>query len=221
MRRFAALALSMIVLPALAGQVNLAPSSFVLASNAGPQALTLSNPGSEKVTYQVSALALSETSDGQVMLTPSHDLLISPTLREVQPHTRQTIRIINLKPSETAKYYRLSVRELPPPHNPLKTGMQLLVSYLVPVAYEPANAAPAQLTAHLEADGSILVSNHGGRRAAINAVGPVDGKPWRAGAMGWVLPEGALRYSFPGVKLTHGQSIQIIDGKQPVTLTIE
>jgi fimbrial chaperone protein len=221
MRRFAALALSLLALPALAGQVNLVPSSFVLSSNAGPQALTLSNPGSEKVTYQVSALALTETSDGKVTMTPSHDLLVSPPLLEIQPHSRRTIRIANVRPSATPTYYRLSVREVPPPHDPKKKGMQLLVSYMVPVAYEPANAAPAQLVAHLEADGTLLVSNHGGRRAAINAVGPVDVKPWRAGAMGWVLPGAALRYSFPGVKLTHGQLIQVIDGKQPITLTVE
>lgn len=221
MRRLAALALSFLALPVFAGQVNLVPSSFVLASNAGPQALTLSNPGSEKVAYQVSALALTETADGQVTMTPSHDVLVSPPLLDIQPHSRRTIRIANVHPSTTPTYYRLSVRELPPPHDPTKKGMTLLVSYMVPVAYEPANAAPAHLSAHLESDGSLLVSNHGGRRAAINAVGPVDGKPWRAGAMGWVLPGGALRYSFPGVKLTRGQSIQVIDGKQPVTLTIE
>jgi fimbrial chaperone protein len=221
MRYLVALALSLLTLPAVAGQVSLAPSSFVLASNAGPQSLTLSNPGDEKVTYQVTALAMTNSLDGHITLTPSHDLLVSPPMLEIKPHSRRTIRIANMHPSSSPTYYRLSVRELPPPHNPLKTGMQLLVSYLVPVAYEPANAAPAQLVARLEADGSLLVSNHGGHRAAINAVGPVNGKPWRAGAMGWVLPGGALRYSFPGVKLTHGQSIQVIDGTQPITLTIE
>lgn len=221
MRCFAVVALSLLALPVFAGQVRLAPSSFVLTSNAGPQSLTLSNPGDESVRYQVTALIMRNTPDGQVTLTPSHDLLVSPPMLEIKPHSRRTIRIANVHPSATPTYYRLSVRELPPPRNPLKTGMQLLVSYLVPVAYEPANAAPAQLTARLESDGSLLVSNHGGRRAAINAVGPVDGKPWRAGAMGWVLPGGALRYSLPGVKLAHGQSIQVIDGKQPITLTVE
>lgn len=223
MRRFAfSFVFSLLALPALAGQVDLAPSSFVLSSNAGPQVLTLSNPGSEKVTYQVTALSMTETASGQMTLTPSHDLLISPSLREIQPHSRQTIRIANIHPSATPTYYRLSVRALPPPRDPtIKKGMILLVSYMVPVAYEPANAAPAQLTAHLEGDGSLLVSNHGGRRAAINAVGPADGKPWRSGALGWVLPGGALRYSFTGVKLTHGQAIQVVDGQQPVTLVVE
>ena len=43
----------------------------------------------------------------------------------------------------------------------------------------------------------IEFANAGGRAAKLSVMGPIDGTPWNAGLVGWVLPGSAMRFAVP------------------------
>lgn len=196
---------------AFASNVGISPTHIISVPSSAAQTVTLENRADTPTTYQLLGVAWSQ-SGGEDVLEKSGDLLFSPTMLTVAPKSKRVVRLINNHPRPGQNtYYRLLARELPPAQD-AKSGKQaslaVLVTYSLPVAFEPASAATPVVEAHLH-DGKLWLANTGGSHASITGLAQQGSKAWQEGALGWVLPGASMPYGLPKAGLKVGDTVAI------------
>lgn len=212
------LALSTIV---SAGQVYVSPVIINVDATTKTQAVQITNPGTEAVTYQATLLKWTQV-EGENVLTPTEEVLASPLIIKIEGGQKRALRFMRMSMNPTiGQFYKLQLRELPSDVKPEETkgmsgAVRIYYNLLIPVGFQPKGASPAHLSATTK-NGKLFIHNDGETAFVVRAVGPANEKPWKEGALGWVLPHGGLVYP---VDVKAGQSITLSDGKSQ-TLTVQ
>jgi fimbrial chaperone protein len=164
-----ALALIAAAAPAAASSFAVDPTLIQLSPRASSSLLAVKNESPQAVTLQVSAFAWAQSSDGEMQLQPTDDIVFFPALLTLQPGEQRRIRIGTTAAlgSSLERSYRLFVEELPPER---RAGDTTVVSVLtkmgIPIFLQPSTtkaqaglrnlaASGGAFSFHLENTGSV------------------------------------------------------------------
>jgi len=110
--------------------------------------IVVENQSDEILMVQATMNSWTQENGKHDLIAPTEDLIVSPPIFKVQPKSRQTVRIANLKKPDAKLEgaYRLYLQEVPPPRKPEETGMAVAVRMSLPVFIAPTGAkAQAEL----------------------------------------------------------------------------
>ena len=115
------------------------PTQLVLSAKATSTLLTLRNDSDETLRFQLSVFAWDQSTDGQLKLDQTDDIVFFPPLLTLAPKESRNIRVAAVVPlGATERTYRLFVEELPPRDASEKTGaVRVLTKMGVPIFLQP------------------------------------------------------------------------------------
>jgi len=167
----------------LARTVVVSPVNIYLTADTPSALLTLTNQGSERVTFEISLYSWSQSDAGAMQLAPTSDIIFFPSLVTLNPGEVRNIRIGTvIKPGEIEKSYRLFLEELPSPRtrgsDHGRLHVRLLSKISLPIFLEPDrvrfNTSISDVTIHNRAL-SFKINNSGTAHILPQAVN-VSGK---------------------------------------------
>jgi len=173
-----ALMISMLSLAAVASTTSVVPTAIIASESSRVEVFTINNKGDNEATFNITVHTLA--ADGS--MTFSKDFLISPSIVKIPAKEKRVVRIGRTKPG--VGYYKIVAKELPPPFAG-KSGVQLITTHVMPVAFQKAGEP---LLSASVAGGKLLLTNTGTAVARVSAIGEAGAKPELQGALGWVLP---------------------------------
>jgi fimbrial chaperone protein len=197
---------------AAAATLQISPVTIEFSAAEVATGLTLRNPGDAPLYGQVRVFQWSEA-QGEDVLTPTGDVIASPPLIEIAPHSDQLVRLVRTNASATTsasppveQSYRILIDELPAPGTPGAEGVTIRLRYSVPVFVDAPGAGAAKpLLAWRLVQGPqgyvLRADNAGTRRAQIAAVSLFDeaGHHWDVtrGLLGYALARQSRQWSVP------------------------
>lgn len=137
--------MALVAVPARAqSSFTVDPLLVVLGAQNTTAVLTLTNPGSRALRFEIKGFSWNQSvPDGAMELTPSNDIVIFPPLVTINPKTTQRIRIgSSVAPGVSEKSYRLMIEELPSELAPTG-GAQVAVRTKVGVPVFIQSTAPS------------------------------------------------------------------------------
>ena len=145
-RAFALIALTLATLcsalPASAGQFNVKPIRVFLSKDATSTILTVENQAPTVLRLQIRPYGWHNDRHGQPVLTPTDDIVVFPTLVDVNPMERRSIRIGFTGTAAARELsYRIALDEMPSlesqidPHR--QAGLEVRTRITVPVFFSP------------------------------------------------------------------------------------
>jgi fimbrial chaperone protein len=97
-----------------AGAVDITPTALTFTARATSGMLALTNTGTAPSRFHVSAFAWDESPTGEMVLTPTKDIMFFPAMLSLNPKEARNLRVgINIKPGDVEKTYRVFIQELP------------------------------------------------------------------------------------------------------------
>lgn len=209
---------------AQANALQIIPVHIKADSTVKTGSIELANPGQDEEIYQVTVLRRSQVG-GKDVLTPTDDILATPAMMKLAGGEKRALRFMRMNADPTqGQYYIIELQELPQANGVEKSldakhslSTKLIFTQMLPIGFEPAKAPPAHLTAHIEGS-ELFIGNDGGKMYPLNTIGLVGQKPWKNGALGWILPSGGLSYKVPA---TVGQTIELSDGVKSQTVVVQ
>lgn len=133
------------ILPASAGQFNVKPIRVFLSKDAGSTILTVENQAPTVLRLQVRAYAWRNDRSGQPVLAATDDLVVFPTLVDIAPMERRSIRIGFTGASSSSELtYRIALDELPSLESQLgrrQPGLDVRTRITIPVFFTPLVAS--------------------------------------------------------------------------------
>lgn len=216
-------------IPALAADFAIAPVDVTLGHHQRSQLIVITNQDAVPLRYQLSAYRWDEQPDGQMVLTPTDDVIFFPQLFQIAPHDSQNIRVGSIAPAiDGEKTYRLVLHQLKTFEPPRPVGnlrrtalINVLTNVSIPVFVEPPAAAAHPVLSPLIIRNSTLsftVTNSGNAHFRIKSL-RVEG--FSAGAQpvfsktaqGWyVLGGGSRNYqlAMPGSDCSGSSRLQLL-----------
>jgi fimbrial chaperone protein len=149
---------------AYAGAFNVKPIRVFLSKDAGSTVLTIENQDQKVLRLQVRAYAWTNDRHGQPVLTPSDDLIVFPTLVDINPMEHRSIRI-GFSGNADAKEltYRIALDEMPSLDSQLSKsrapGLQVRTRITVPVFFTPLITTPKAQLDQLTVSGGVVRGN--------------------------------------------------------------
>lgn len=165
-------------LPAHAGAFNVKPIRVFLSKDGSSTVVTIENQDRNVLRLQVRAYAWTNDVHGQPVLVPTDDLVVFPTLLDINPMEHRSIRIGFGGPAADKELtYRIALDEMPSIESQLgKTrppGLQVRTRVTIPVFFTPLVSSPkAQVEALTIAHGTLQgrVANDGNVHATVSSV---------------------------------------------------
>ena len=210
---------------ASAASLQVAPTRITIEVERGAEGLTLSNSGAELVHVQVRAFRWWQE-NGEDMLEPAEDLVVSPPMLQLGPGAEQLIRIVHTgspPPGGGEKTYRVVVDELPVDSaEPRGPGLRFALRYSIPVfIVESADAPPSP---HLQtrfvesASGAMIeIRNTGSGSAQFADLVVIDPRGRRhvvaQGLAGYVLPGQQRQWPLPRGATAEGRIEAKLNGE--------
>jgi fimbrial chaperone protein len=155
----------LIALVAHAGSFTANPIRLIVPAGANSTSLTLDNTGDQPVLVQAQVVEWSQR-DGQDVLTPSRDLIVSPPIFRIAAGASQIVRVglLRAAPAERELTYRLFLQEVPPPRAAGEPGVAVALRLGLPVFVQPRTRAAPQLqwNAKAEREGITLSLTNSG-----------------------------------------------------------
>jgi fimbrial chaperone protein len=180
-----------------AGSFSISPLRVELSARTQTATLTLRNQEDVPVVVQAEG-TLWEQADGEDLLTPTQDVLVSPAVFTVPGNGSQLVRVALRRAPDAGRElsYRLILTEVPQQAAPDFNGLKLALRLSLPIFVAPGAAAAPQLdwSARRNADGAIALAarNSGNAHARVLsfAVAPADGSgaPITQNVSAYVLP---------------------------------
>lgn len=203
MKRLFLAVLLCVSMPAMAGRLQVSPTSFVFSGQTSKE-LWVSNTSDTPLSAQVRVMEWSQD-NFEDNLQPAKTVLASPAMVEVAPHTQQLVRVIVPQPLGAGeKTFRVIVDELPS-DNPQNNGAQVnfLLRYSIPLFYNADVSAPQLTFAVQQMDGKWFVVATNPTDHTVKAFGlqqkiGAQTKPIVPGLVGYVLPHSHMRWPLPG-----------------------
>jgi fimbrial chaperone protein len=197
---------------------TLTPMGRVAVDTNQADVLSISNPSQTATKIQVRTFAWSQ-SGGEDVLTPTREVMASPSMLSLAPGEKKVIRILRMKAATGKEMdYRLILSEIPAPPDPTAKsfGTRVILNVSVPWIYQPDTTASPILTARYQGK-DLVVSNTGPVAAKLADLGTGGEKPWKPGLVGWVLPNASR--TFPVPKIAHSLTVTV-NGK-PQTISAQ
>ena len=140
-----ALAALFVILPATveAGVFSVSPVRMYMAPKDRAIAVTINNEGDDALVMQADVYVWKQKPGGEDELTLTEDMILSPPIVKLAPHSRQVLRLAMLRARPTTEQltYRLIVREVPEAKPPEKNlQLQLALAFSLPVFITPPGA---------------------------------------------------------------------------------
>jgi len=189
-----------------AGGIQIAPVMVAMSANHHISSLRLRNGRDRAVSFEADIYAWSQQ-DGEDVLTPTRDVLISPGVFEIPAGHEQVVRLGVVTPDgQQERAYRLVMRELPSP-TPRTNTLGFTLEMSLPVFVTPVGARPDLVSRIERAQGAtrLLIANQGA--AHLQILGAEESS---AGALH------APRYLLPGSDVT----IELAPNAETVRLDI-
>ncbi len=197
---YVALVLTMVTLPALAGNFSISPIRLDFDNNTKNGAITISNDGDSELKVEISLSGWVQDANGKDVYSPSDELLYFPRLATIAPNSKQIIRV-GLRSAligEREKGYRLFVEELPE-IKPL-AGTQLIMRFGVPLFVKPLKEQPEAKIENISLEKGqlhVVVRNSGNVHLKIISVSADEGDYHFADQGGlYLLPTAKRDYRF-------------------------
>jgi fimbrial chaperone protein len=179
------------------------PTQLVLNAKTSSALLTLRNDSDETLRFQLSVFAWDQSTDGQLKLDKTEDIVFFPPLLTLAPKESRNIRIATVTPVGAAeRTYRLFVEELPSHDASEKTGaVRVLTKMGVPIFLQPVKLqAEASLRDLALKDGlfTFNVRNTGNvhfmtRAVRVRATDQAGATVFDEQVDGWYILSGGLR----------------------------
>ncbi len=142
-----------------AGQFSVAPLRIQMAARDRATAITLTNEGDTDLVMQADIYQWKQKPDGQDDLQLSEDMILSPPILKLPPHSRQVVRLARLRPvpSGEQQTYRLIVREIPEAQvTEGAVKLQIAMAFSLPIFISPPGSKRELLcTAERSASNSV------------------------------------------------------------------
>lgn len=188
-----------------AASLTISPIGIDLPSPQRAASMTIANRGAEPVHLQLRVFRWTQV-DGQDVLEPAQDMLVSPPAAAVAPGSSYTVRVARLdgSPVTGERSYRLFVDELPPARREAAgtTGVSILLRTSMPVFVTGGKLAPRLAWRAWTGDDGlhVEVANDGTRHVKIAGLTarPEQDDPLTLGAglNGYVLAGASRRFHF-------------------------
>ena len=210
-----------------ASTFSVKPVQVILTASGSSALLTVSNDSTEPIRLQVRAFAWDQSSTGEMLLSPTGDIIFFPTLLVIEPHQQRNVRVgTKVAPGASERSYRLFITELPPADGATtgrgRSELRILTELGIPVFVRegaPSFEARVEDIRLLASRAALTIRNMGGTHFMVQAVRVVAVDA--AGAVvlqrsidGWyVLPGGIRRFTFEiqagQCSKIHGLNIEI------------
>jgi len=117
------------------------PVQVHLSAHTHSMTLTLKNESSEPSRFQVSVFAWDQKPDGEMVLTPTEDILVFPALLTLGPTKERMLRVgMAVPPAEKEQTYRVFIEEMPPedtPHQGKASAVRFVTRLGIPIFIAP------------------------------------------------------------------------------------
>ena len=125
-------------------QVN--PIRITLTPQGSSSLLAVRNDGNERVRLQVDFYAWDQSKQGEMILNPTDDLVVYPSLLTVDAGNERNVRVGTKSPVVSKeKSYRIFIEELPPATKRVDSGIRILTRIGVPIFIQPQPPKPHAL----------------------------------------------------------------------------
>lgn len=126
-----------------ANSFQVSPIRINLAPKESSTLLTVRNEAKERLRLQVSVSAWDENKSGEMVLTPTDEIIFYPTLLTINPGDQRNVRVGTKNAVvEKEKSHRIFIEELPAQLKLTTTGVRLLTRMSVPIFIQPAKPEP-------------------------------------------------------------------------------
>lgn len=124
-----------------AASLQISPVTVDMPSDANAVGITLSNPGDQPLYGQVRVFRWGQN-DTTDTLDASQDIVASPPLIEVAPHSDQLVRLVRQSQAAVSaeQSFRVLIDEIPRPGAEATNGVTIRLRYSVPIFIHPAGA---------------------------------------------------------------------------------
>ena len=125
-------------------QVN--PIRITLTPQGSSSLLAVRNDGNERLRLQVDFYAWDQSKQGEMILNPTDDLVVYPSLLTVDAGNERNVRVGTKSPVVSKeKSYRIFIEELPPATKRVDSGIRILTRIGVPIFIQPQPPKPQAL----------------------------------------------------------------------------
>jgi fimbrial chaperone protein len=129
---------------AWAASFEVSPIRLALSQTSPSALLKVQNQSADPLRFQVTAFAWKQGPGGEMVLDPTDELVVFPTIFALKPGEARNIRVGSTAPlGGVEKTYRLIVEELPLRNAPGVNAVNVLTRMSVPVFRSPAGSASA------------------------------------------------------------------------------
>jgi fimbrial chaperone protein len=161
----------------LAGSMTVFPLRVTFEGSKTSEVVTVRNTDTKPLLLQPSMTKWTQV-DGQEVLEPTRDILLSPPLVEIPPGESQTVRIVVRRDADatTQSTYRLVLQEVP--RKVESTGQQVVMALKItlPVFVTAKTPSPPILSVATTAGSSVLqFTNSGKSHIQVKTVAVSDG----------------------------------------------
>jgi len=194
---------SLIAAPAIAGVFSVTPVRIFMSPRDRATAITVTNEGDDELVMQADVYTWHQKPSGEDDLALSEDLILSPPILKLAPHSRQVVRLARVGPPSNDQQltYRMIVREVPEAGKTKSNDVRLQVALAFSL---PVFITPTGLKRKLECEG---------KRSAADAVsitcdntGALYAQPREltlSGAGKRLASKDSAVYILPGMKRTY------------------
>ena len=175
------------------------PTKIELSKDSRAQAFQITNHGTEPLRVQITASRWHDDRDGAMVLAPTSDIVIRPSLVQIDPGASRTVRVATTIDSPaTEATYRVFVEELPDRGAHAAGHVRVLARIGVPVFVAPTRPKVA-VVARVTAQRSVEVEGVGTQHVKLARVVLRDvAKRWQRETSGWyVLPQRTRVFAVP------------------------
>ena len=144
------------ICPASASTYAVNPTQVALSAATSSRLLTLRNDSLEPLRFQITTFRWDQAPQGEMLLEPTRDVIVFPSLLTVAPGKERTIRVgFTGVIGSTEATYRIFIEELPPasPDSP-DSGVRMLTRMGIPVFIQPKQPAGRAHLSPLRMQGS-------------------------------------------------------------------
>ncbi|RBP51205.1 fimbrial biogenesis chaperone [Arenicella xantha] len=158
----------------VAASLGVLPIRLYLDSEKPISSLTVKNRGDTVALVQSQVMLWTQV-NGESVLEPSDDVIVSPPIFEIDPGKDQTVRIgyVAEQPSGSEKTYRLMLSEVPGSQAPKGTGVQVNLRLSLPIFIASDDFKPiVKWSAEQACDGKLRLSadNVGTKHTMITGI---------------------------------------------------
>jgi fimbrial chaperone protein len=192
--------------PALASTFQVSPVRLPLTASSSNGLLTVKNQSKETLRFQVTGFAWSQDQAGQMVLSPTTDIVFFPTMLSLKPGDSRNLRVGAAIPfGASEKTYRLFVEELPPVDaSGTVNAVRVLMKMGIPVFLEASKPVATPAIDALGVQGQKLLfalqdtgnTHFFTKRVHVSALGEAGQSLFEQDLPGWyVLAGGSRSYS--------------------------